>query len=215
MPLTATDKDAIATRVAALERALGIEIVTIVADKCDEYPEVVWKAFAFGAVFTALFVAIADLLRPDWVTSALVFTSLVTVLAVGGACALAAVYVHPFARLFLRRARAAVEVAQYANDRFVARELFATPGRTALLIVVGMLEHRVVVLADKGLHAHATPAQWDAVVARMTDRLATGATGAALLAGLDGVDELLSGKALPHHEGNVFADAPVIDGGTR
>jgi hypothetical protein len=110
--------------------------VTVVAGKCDEYPETVWKAFAFGAAFTALFVVIADVLRPDWVTSALVFTSIVVVLAVGAASALAAVYVPAFARLFLRKSRAAVAVAQYANDQFMTRALFATPGRNALLVVV-------------------------------------------------------------------------------
>ncbi len=212
MPLTAADKEAIGSRVTALERALGIEIVTIVTTKSDEYPEIVWKAFAFGAVFTALFVVIGDVLRPDWVTGAQLFTSIVAVLAVGALCALGAVYVPAFARLFLRQSRAAVEVAQYANDQFMARELFATPGRNALLVVVSMLEHRVVILPDKGLRAHVTPGDWDAVIARMTQRLAAGATGEALLAGLDAVEALLRGKSLVRGPANLFADTPSVDG---
>ena len=112
----------------------------------------------------------------------------------------------------MRKSRAAVEVAQYANDQFLERELFATPGRTALLVLVSMLEHRVIVLPDKGLRAHLTAAQWDSVVARMTERLASGATGAAVLAGLDAVGELLAGKALGSAADNRFADAPVVKG---
>jgi len=212
MPLTTADKDAIQSRVTALERSLGIEVVTVVAGKCDDYPETVWKAFAFGAVFTALIVVVADVLRPDWVTSALVFTSIVAVLAVGAASALAAVYVPSFARLFLRKSRAAVEVAQYANDQFMARELFATPGRNALLVVVGMLEHCVVILPDKGLRDHVTTAQWDEVIARMTGRLAAGATREALIAGLDAVESLLRGKAIQRGPANLFADTPIVDG---
>ena len=50
MLLTATDKQAIEARVAALEKQLGIEIVTVVTAKSDDYPEIVWKAFALGAV---------------------------------------------------------------------------------------------------------------------------------------------------------------------
>ena len=56
-----------------------------------------------------------------------------------------------FARLFLRKSRAAVEVLQYAKMQFLDRELFATPNRTAILVLVSMLERRVVILADKGL----------------------------------------------------------------
>jgi len=210
MLLTVADQQAIEARVAALEKDLGIEVVTIVTARSDDYPEVVWRAFALGASLTALAVAIADVVRPDWVTSALVFTSLVVVLAVGAACALATIYVPAFARLFVRKSRAAVEVAQYANDQFLERELFATPGRTALLVLVSMLEHRVIVLPDKGLRAQLTVAQWDSVVTRMTQHLATRATGAAVLASLDAVGELLAGKAVGLAQGNRFADAPVV-----
>lgn len=212
MLLTVADQQAIESRVAALEKDLGIEVVTVVTARSDDYPEVVWRAFALGASLTALAVAIADVARPDWVTSALVFTSLLVVLGVGAACALATIYVPAFARLFVRKSRAAVEVAQYANDQFLERELFATPGRTALLVLVSMLEHRVIVLPDKGLRAHLTAAQWDSVVARMTERLDSGATGAAVLAGLDAVGELLAGKALGSAADNRFADAPVVKG---
>lgn len=210
MLLSAIDKQAIEARVAALEKDLGIEVVTVVTSRSDEYPDVVWKAFALGASLTALLVAIADVLRPDWVTTALVFTSVVIVLAVGATCALATVYVPAFARLFLRESRAAAEVAQYANGQFLERELFATPGRTALLIVVSMLEHRVVVLPDKGLRAHLSAAQWDSVVAAMTPRLAAGETGAAVLAGLAAVGSMLAGKVTGVAGVNRFADAPVV-----
>lgn len=213
MLLAATDKEAIAARVGALEKELGIEIVTIVTSRSAEYPEIAWKAFAFGASFMALIVAIADVLRPDWVTTGLVFTSLVIVLAAGAVCATAAFYVPACARLFLRQSRADIEVRQYARDQFLERELFATPSRTALLLVVSLLEHRVVVLPDKGLRASLTAAQWDSVVARMTERLATGATGAAVLAGLGAVAELLAGKPLPAGGPNRFADAPVVTDG--
>ena len=130
----------------------------------------------------------------------------------GAACALAAVYVPAFARLFLRKSRAEVEVAQYANDQFLARELFATPGRNALLVVVGMLEHCVVILPDKGLRDHVTAAEWDAVIARMTERLrcrrhARGADRRARCG-----RSAPRGKAIPRGPANLFADTPIVDG---
>ena len=70
----------------------------------------------------------------------------------GRDCALlASVYVPAFARLFLRDSRATLEVSQYAKVQFLERELFATPERTAILVLVSLLERRVVILPDTGL----------------------------------------------------------------
>ncbi|MCC7039817.1 MAG: hypothetical protein IT516_05855 [Burkholderiales bacterium] len=209
--LGSDEKAAIAARVAALEEALGIEIVTVVSARSDAYPEVVWKAFAVGTAFAALALAIGDLVQPDWVSGGLVLTSLVVVLATGALAALAAAWVPAFGRLFLNPEEAQAEVMQRAHDQFLERELFTTPERTALLIMVSLFERRVVVLPDKGLRALAGAAQWRGVVERMTHELRRGATGAAVLAGLDAVHALLAGKPIARTAANVFADAPVID----
>lgn len=212
MFLTADDKQAIQARVAALEKDLGVEVVTVVVGKSDVYPETVWKAFALGSVLTALVVTIGDLVRPDWATSGALLSSVTAILGVGAVCALASVYVPGVTRWFLRDSRAALEVLQYAKTQFLERELFATPQRTAILVLVSMLERRVVVLADTGLRAHVGAAEWDAVVARMTDTLAAGATGEAMLAGLAAIGELLSGRPIARGAGNVFADGPIEEG---
>ena len=75
-------------------------------------------------------------------------------------------------------------------------------------------DHRVVILPDKGLRAHASAAEWDGVIAKMTPQLAAGATGAAVIAGLDAAGDLLGGRALGRGAANLFADAPVVDRGT-
>jgi putative membrane protein len=213
MFLTPTDKQAIEARVAALEKEHGLEVVTVVVAKSDVYPETVWKAFALGSALTALVVTIADLVRPDWTTAAAMLGSVMAILGVGALCALASVYVSGFARLFLRDSRAALEVSQYAKTQFLERQLFATPQRTAILVVVSLLERRVVILADAGLREFVTAAQWDAVIARMTDKLKAGAVGAAMLAGLSGIGELLAGKGFARGSGNVFGNAPIEEGG--
>lgn len=214
MFLTAEDKQAIEERVRVLERAIGVEVVTMVVGKCDVYPETVWKAFALGASLAALGVAISDALRPDWVTGSAVIASLVAILAVGALCALATVYVPGFARLFLRGVRATAEATQYAKVQFLERQLFATKERTAILVLVAMLERRVVIVADTGLNGKVTTAEWDAVIARMTQRLRTGAARDAIAAGLDAIGDLLADKGVVRGDGNAFADAPVEEGGT-
>jgi putative membrane protein len=211
--LTPAESDAIAARVAAFEHERGVEIVTLVVGKSDVYPETVWKAFALGAVLTALVVTVGDILRPDWTTAGAALSAVLATLGFGALCALASVYVPAFARLFLRESRATLEVGQYARVQFLERQLFATPQRTAILMVVSLLERRVVVLADTGLRSQVCAAEWDAVIARMTPHLAAGATGAAVLAGLDATSELLAGKGITRGGGNVFADQPLEEPG--
>jgi uncharacterized membrane protein len=213
MYLTAADSQAIEQRVRALERAVGVDVVTMVVGKCDVYPETVWKAFALGASIAALFVAVGDVVQPDWVTNAAIVTSIVAVLAVGALCALASVCVPAFARLFLRDSRAALEALQYAKVQFLDRQLFGTGSRTAILVLVAMLERRVVILADAGLRDAVTTAEWDAVIARMTERLRAREPRDALLAGLDAIGDMLASKGIVRGDGNAFADAPIEDGG--
>lgn len=214
MFLTADDSQAIEQRVHALERAIGIEVVTMVVGKCDAYPETVWKAFALGASLTALAVAVGDTLRPEWVTSSAIVTSIVAILAIGALCALASVYIPAFARLFLRDSRAALEALQYAKVQFLDRQLFATRERTAILVLVALLERRVVIFTDTGLRDAVTVAEWDAAIARMTERLRAGAPRDALLAGLDAIGDLLSNKGIVRGDGRAFADAPIEEAGT-
>jgi putative membrane protein len=115
-----------------------------------------------------------------------------------------------FARLFLRDARAAVEVQQYAQAQFVEREMFATADRTAIVLVTCLLERRVVLLADVGLRDRVRHGAWDAVIARMTPLLRARQTGAAVLAGLDHIGEILKAAGFgPGPRPNTFADPPI------
>ncbi len=209
MLLTPPEAQAIEARVKAIEAATGAEIVTLVVRKSDVYPETVWKAFALGASLSGLVVTLGDLARPDWITTTAVLWSAVAILGAGAVCALLCVASPAFARLFLRDSRASLEVSQYAKVQFLERELFATPARTAVLLVVSLLERRVVILADQGLRVRVTAAEWDAAIARMTGPLRGGDVGAAVLAGLDGIAAALAGKDIARGAGNAFGDGPI------
>jgi len=215
MYLAPAETRAIEARVAELEASCGVEVVTMVIGKADVYPETVWKAFALGAAIACLAATLVDLLRPDWVTATAVLGTAIAILAAGATCALLTVYVPAFARLFLRESRAALEVQQYAKAQFLEREVFATPGRTGILLLVSLLERRIVILPDKGLRARVSAAEWDAVIARMAGALRERMTGAALLDGLAGISELLVSKGFTCATGtaNLFANTPIEDTG--
>ena len=209
MLLTPAEAAAIESRVAKLEAERGVEVVTLLARKSDVYPEAVWKAFAFGAALCGLAVALADLARPAWTGAALALTSVLLVLGAGAACAVAAVFVPAVTRLFLRESRIALETEQYAKAQFLDRELFATRERTAILLLVSLLERRVVILADAGLRAQVSGDDWTRVIATMTAPLRAGRRAEAVLAGLDGIDQVLGRVRSARRTAEKFGDRPI------
>lgn len=184
----------IAARVGALERARGVEVVTASIAKADVYPELPWRAGALAASIAALVVAIGDVLRPDWVTSTTLLVSLATVMLVGAGVSLLAIFVPPFARLFLARARREVEVRQYAQAFFLERQLFRTRKRQGILILVARFERRVELIADIGFDGRIAAAEWGSVIPPMVPLLREGRADDALLAGLDALDALLASR---------------------
>lgn len=202
---------AIEARIAALEAGTGVEVATTIVGRSDAYTELPWMAFALGTAFTAFAVALIDLRHPEWPTAHYGLSMAVAILGVGVVFALLAYLVPAFARPFLRPRRALAEVHQFAESHFLARELFATPHRTGLLILVSLFERRVVILPDKGLASHTRSDDWDGVIVRMTPALRAGRVADALREGLDATEELLVRKGIggPRSGRNMFPDRPT------
>jgi len=217
MYLTRTEADAIVARTAALERHAGVQVVTAVVGKADHYAELPWTAFALGAVLAAFAVVIADLLRPDWIGAHVALLHVLTILGVGGASALLAIFVPVYARLFLTNLRRDTEVREYAESMFLRRELFDTRGRNGILVLVCLFEHKVEIRADTGLHGRVGEPQWRSVIARMTPALATGKIAEALESGLARLDEILREKGPPAvpDARNELGDRPIEERGAR
>lgn len=204
----------IAARVAALERARGVEVVTASIAKADVYMELPWRAGALAASVTSLVLAIGDLLRPDWATSTTLLIALATVMLAGAGVALAAIFVPPFARLFLSRHRAETEVRQYAQAFFLERQLFRTRRRLGILILVSKFEHRVEVIADIGFDGRIAAAEWGSVIPPMVPALKDGRPHDALLAGVEALDKLLEQRGFvgDGSAANELPDATIEEG---
>jgi putative membrane protein len=215
MFLSSSEAGAIAARIADLEARTGVQVVTAIVGRAARYPEARWKAFALGASVTALVVGALGFVRPDWNGAGSVLGDIVAILAVGVANALVATHVRSYERLFVRHNRAAVEVRQYAEGLFLARELFATPARTAVLMVVSLFERVVVVHADVGLTDRITMAEWEGVVAPMTAELRSGRRAGAVQAGIGVLQSLLErrGFAAAGAQANVLPDRPIEERG--
>jgi putative membrane protein len=192
MFLDAAAETAVKERVAALERATGVEGVAAVVARADSYPEIPWKAFALGASLTLLTVAAVALIAPGWEAAEAIVEAAVAALATGAGAALAAVWIAPLARLFLSKARRQAEALQFAQAMFLELELQRTPRRDGILLLVCRFEHEVVVLADRGVRDRVGTAALENVVAAVTAALRRGHLKDALLAGLARLEEALA-----------------------
>lgn len=209
--LSEQDKQAIVARVARLEAATGVQVVTSVIERADAYPELVWKAFALAASVAALAVVAFDVLRPDWMGAYAALTHVLPVLGAGALSALCAAFVPSYARLFLRPTRRDGETRQCAESMFLDHGLSTTRARTALLLMVARFERKVELVADTGFRGRVAPAEWDTVIEVTTAGLARGEGARALLAGLDRLESMLVERGFRAGAGasSRLPDAPI------
>src|SRR5262249_36565574 len=151
----------------------------------DAYPELVWKAFALGAVVAALFVVVFDIARPEWMLRYAAWSNVTPILAAGGASALLALVLPAYAQLFLNRVRAAGELRQYAQAIFPDRELSKPRAGMGVLVCARVFERRVEIVADVGFHGRVDEPEWRTVVAAMTPALAGARPADAFTQGLE------------------------------
>jgi len=194
MRLQPAESEAIDRRIASVEARTGVHVLAAVVSRSDSYVELPWKAFALGASLSGFAVVVADMWLEQWVTSATALLHAVAILGSAAACALLAVFVPPFARLFLREARSHAEVKQYAESLLLRHELFGTRRRRAVLILVSRFERRVEIVADIGLHGHVGDAEWRQVIETMASHLRDARPFHALEAAMSAVESLLVSK---------------------
>jgi putative membrane protein len=200
-------------RTAEAEERTGAQIVLAVVERCDVYAELPWKAFALGSAVAGLAVVLLDLLQPGWSTFTAVLLAMTMTLGAGFACALAAVALPAFARLFLDRNRVEEETRQYAESLFLSREIFATRRRSGILLLVSLFERQVVMLPDSGLRERLSANILQSIIVPMTATLAAGRLSNALEQGLARLEEVLTSSAQASGGGNEIPDGIIEERG--
>ena len=215
MLLSVAEASAIEARSREVEARVGLQVIAAIIGKADAHVELPWKAFALGAVLSALALVVADAVRPQWITANAALVDTVTILSVGGASALLAIFVPAYARIFLRSTRRDFEVRRHAESLFLRHEMFRTGERNAVLILVSCFERRVEILTDVGLQRSVSEPEWRPGIARMTPLLRERRFADALQAGLAGAEELLAAKGLRAAPGadNELPDRPIDESG--
>jgi len=191
---------AIEAAVHSAERATSGEIVPVVAERSDSYTEVRLGAAALVAFAAG---ALALVFAPDlwpWLVGLQLGVFAAGAWLFGRAALL---------RRLVPAEMAAQRVARAAVLAFHEAGLVETRDRTGILIYVSLLEHRVVVLADRGIDARVEPGAWDAVVARVIAGIVERRAEEGLAEGIRLCGELLAAKFPPRPDDvNELANAP-------
>jgi len=158
--LTDAARAAVADAVARAERTTSGEIVPMLVARSDSYADVragvsALLALAAGAVLLLVAPKLARWIVPTQIG---VFAAAVWLL-----------HWRPLLHALLPAPLETARVHRAAVLAFHDQGLVETRERTGILLYVSLLEHRVVVLADRGIHARVPDGTWDDVVERVLD----------------------------------------------
>ncbi len=141
---TEAEKQRIAAAISGVEKKTSGEVVAMVVDSSDTYPEA--RILAGLSIGGLIALVITDLFLAD---SLGYFLPLV----LGGATLVGslATICPPLLRLFIPESRKELRVAERALRTFYEKELHTTRDNTGVLFFISLLEHKVWILADRGI----------------------------------------------------------------
>ena len=164
---TAAEQARIQSAVLAAEQKTSGEIVPMIVNSSGRYAEVEMSGLAIGLVAGTL---AALLVHDPWSS-----TEMHMIWPLAGAllgyflAGLVAVK-----QRFLPKARVAESVHLRSLAAFTANGLHHTKAHTGIFIFVSLLEHRVDVLADRGINQKVAPGTWDEIVGMITAGIKSG-----------------------------------------
>jgi len=180
------EKVRIEAAVRAAEQRTSGEIVPMVVDASYDYPRAEIVGGGSFAMGIALLLAWAFGASSEWVF-------LPTFLLLYLPCKWLVRFTPGLKRLLIHPAEITAEVEEKALVSFVEHGLHHTRDETGILILVSLFEHRVHVLADRGINAQVPPGTWDEIVATVASGIRQGRTCDALCAAIGRCGELLAG----------------------
>jgi putative membrane protein len=181
--LSPADHAAIEAAVREAEGRSAGEIVPYAVERSDRYVRADWTGATLGALAASLAAAFVRWAGDLWGVPAPLWIALPP--AGGAALGWLATRVSPALRRALVGPEAlAVRVEQRAMQAFLEEQVFRTRDRTGILILVSLFEHRVVVLADRGLDGRVTAGEWEDVAVSVAAGMRRGQPGPALAEGI-------------------------------
>ena len=179
--------DAIAERIAEIERETDAELVTVLAQRSDDYSYIPTLWAALAALVTPWLLRVVPVAEAFWLGSG----DLLAVQAIVFAALFVLLRWTPLQRRVVPRAVKAWRASSLARRQFLEQGLHHTRGETGVLVFVSEFEHYVEILADRGIDAHVGDEGWQAIVDAFTARLRAGEVEAGFLECVDACGALL------------------------
>jgi len=175
--LDAEARAALQAAVVAAERRTRGEIVPVILERSDRHADA-----ALRAALAALLVA--SLLLASWIPWERPLLVLAIQLGAAAVGWLLARVLPDLQRAFVSEARATEVAEEQAVQEFHRLGLHRTQDATGVLLFVSLLERRVIVLGDRGIHERVGDAHWTATTQAVLDGIARGSLRDGLLAGI-------------------------------
>lgn len=208
--LDSEDLAAIREATREAESRTGGELVCVLVRRCDPYEGMPWKGGLLGAIAGVALAAAWLLLAAGWSASGYWAFPLLTL--VGGAVGFIVVLTQPGIKRLLVPAQVLDRRAdRRAATAFVEEEIFDTRDRTGILLFVAFFEHRVRILADKGIERRVDPAVWTSITKDLTRGLRAGRPRESLIAAIEACGSVLE-EAVDrrHDDANELSDEPRL-----
>lgn len=182
---TAEEKEKIRQAVIQAEQRTSGEIVPLVIGSSGHYAEVEVGGLISGvAIGTAFAFAFGDPWAPAH--------SLLAWPLLGSGLGFILCRITALKRRLIPKKRIAEAVAQRSLAAFTAHGLHYTEAHSGILIFASLLERRVIVLADRGIHEKVPAGIWEGVVQMLTSGLKSGDGCAAFCAAIARCGEILA-----------------------
>lgn len=188
--LSESDREQISSAVAKAEQATAGEIVCMIVSSSYQYP----MANVLGATAFALPLALLTThFSGGWLwigtQNMWLFLGLFAILF---ALLYQIVGRWPvLKRRFISQREIDEEVEEAAVAAFFKQGLYRTRDANGVLLFISVFEHKVWLLADKGIHAKLSQDEWENIVGRITQGIRQGKTAQGICDAIEHIGELL------------------------
>lgn len=184
--LTTEEKARIAETVQRVEHSTSGELVTVIAQRSDDYSLVPWTWSALLALMLPGVLQLFDV-RPPLVS---VYVSQVTLFV----AVLLLLQWQPLKMWLVPKAIKQANARRLAREQFFTQKLHLTRERTGVLIFVSVAEHYVEILADEGINNVVHAGAWDEMVANFITHVKAGSTAQGFLETIEACGSYLAGN---------------------
>jgi len=203
-------QEKIAAAVREAEKVTSGEIVPYVVGRSDHYEVAEWRGGFLGGFVVFVAMTFLRSAAGGWIRFDPLAIAAATLLAGGGAM-LAVRFFPPLMRLFAGSHLMTRRVEQRAAEAFVSEEVFATEKRTGILIFLSMLERRVLVIGDTGIHGKVRQDEWHEIISIVVKAIRAGEPADGLAEAIRRCGALLAG----HGAGRTAGDRDELSDNLR